>query len=135
MTNNNFRARSSSGNGTSGNHEEGAAPNPEERRQNLKYVVFYLVVAIVLFLNNRVSKHPTDNGNLSQSASNLGIDLSEDRKFEGNGSGSNGTLFVFGSRTRGTNRFSILYPWTRIAPSARSSTELLPNLTGNRFRA
>jgi len=85
MTNNNFRARSSSGNGTSGNHEEGEAPNPEERRQNLKYAVFYLVVAIILFLNNRVSKHPTDNGNLSQSASNLGIDLSADRKFEGNG--------------------------------------------------
>lgn len=88
-------------------------PNLEDWRQNLKYAVFCLIIAIILFLNNRVSKHLTDNGNLSQSAPNLGIDLSVDRKFEGNGTGSNGAsgaTYVVRFRLTNQGNQPIFYP-------------------------
>lgn len=112
MTNNNFRTHRTSGNGRRGNHQEAEAGTPTDRRQNLRYAAFYLVVAIILFLTNRVSKHPTDVGNLSQSASNPGIDLSVARKFEGKNIGTNGAGGTYIVRFRLTNQGNqpIFYP-------------------------
>ena len=112
MTDNGFRAPVTSRE-TWDNHLEVEAGGPKDQRQNLKYAVFYLVVAIVLFLANRVSTHPTDGRNLSSSTSNLGIDLSVDRKIEEDSAGANvSKAATYDVRFRLTNQGNqpIFYP-------------------------
>lgn len=137
-----------SGNGTRGNQQNALAENPKERKQNLKYAIFYLIAAIILFLANRVSTHETGNGNQSQSPSNLRIDLSVSRKLETRPTGSNAASagpFVVYLRLTNQGNQSIFYPVSsgtnhpmgrivyRIAPGAEwkplSTPELSPSTT------
>jgi hypothetical protein len=146
MTNEKFLVRFTSGNGTRRNQQNAPAGNPKDEKQNLKYAIFYLVVAIILFLANRASKHPTGNGNESQSASNLHIDLSVARKLETNPKGSNvarGETIVVRFRLSNAGNRPIFYPVSpgtnlpigqivyRIAPGsdwrALSAPELSPS--------
>jgi hypothetical protein len=111
MTNDKFRTRLISGNAVRRNQQ--GADGPKDRKQLLKYAIFYLVVAAILFVTNRVAKNPMGGRNQSQSPSNLHIDLSVARKLEPNRLGSNaagrGTYVV---RFRLTNHGNqpIFYP-------------------------
>jgi hypothetical protein len=129
MTNDKFRIHLISSNGMCRNHQ--AADSPKDRMQLLKYAIFYLVVAAILFVTHQAAKNPMAGANQSQSPSNLHIDSSVARKLEPNRlaamqPGEERTLFASGSRIMATNRFSILHPRPQIAPWARSFTGLLP---------
>jgi hypothetical protein len=50
MTIEKFPRHFASGNGTRRNQQNALAGNPKDRIQNLKYAIFYLVAAIILFL-------------------------------------------------------------------------------------
>lgn len=89
MTNDKFRMRFTFGNGIRRNQE--GADGPKDRRQLLRYAIFYLVVAAILFVTNQAAKNPVAGRNQSQSPSNLHIDLSVTRKLEPNRLGSNAT--------------------------------------------
>jgi hypothetical protein len=87
MTNHKFQRRFISGNGMPRNPQ--GADGPRDRMQLLKYAIFYLVVAAILFVTNQAPKNPMAGANQSQSPSNLHIDLSVARKLEPNRPGSN----------------------------------------------
>jgi len=77
MMNGKFEGHFSSGNGTGSRGVVGRRPsNRRERTQNLKYAIFYLVVAAPLFLGNQLAKHPRVDGNQSDAISNVSLDLS-----------------------------------------------------------
>ena len=136
MTNDKFRIHLMSGNGMRRSRRR--AGGPKDRKQLLKYAIFYLVVAAILFVTNRVAKNPMDGRN--QSPSNLHIDLSVARKLEPNRLGNNaagrGTYVV---RFRLTNHGNqpIFYPVspTQIVPWAISFTGLPPDLTGGSLQS
>lgn len=149
MTIEKFPGHFASGNGTRRNHQNALAGNPKDRIQNLKYAIFYLVAAIILFLANRVSTHPAGNGNQSQSLSNLRIDLSVAPKLETNPTGSNaasGGTFVVRFRLTNQGNQPIFYPVSpgtnhpmgqiiyRVAPGGDwkplSASELSPSTPG-----
>ncbi|MGB8113405.1 MAG: hypothetical protein WCF22_06510, partial [Candidatus Sulfotelmatobacter sp.] len=88
------------------------ADGPKDRTRLVKYAIFYLVVAAILFVTNQAAKNRMASRNQSQSPSNLHIDLSVARKLEPNRLGSNtggGTDVV---RFRLTNQGNqpIFYP-------------------------
>lgn len=87
MTNDRFRIHLISGNGM--RRKQQGADGPKDRTQLLKYAIFYLVVAAILFVTNQAAKNPMAGANQSQSPSNLHIDLSAARKLEPNRLGSN----------------------------------------------
>jgi hypothetical protein len=92
------------------------AEGPKDRMQLLKYAIFYLTVAAILFVTHEAAKNSTADTNQSQSLSNLHIDLSVAQKLEPNRPGSNaagrGTYVV---RFRLTNQGNqpIFYPVSR----------------------
>jgi hypothetical protein len=108
-----FPGRFASGNGTRPNQQNTLAGNPNDRKQNLKYAIFYLVAAIILFLANRVSTQPARNGNRSQPFSNLHLDLSVTRNVEtspvGNSAAGGGT-FVVRFRLANQGNQPVFYP-------------------------
>jgi hypothetical protein len=111
MTNDKFRIDLISGNGMHRNQQ--GADGPKDRRQLLKYAIFYLVVAAILFATNQAVKNPTLSANQSQSPLNLGIDLSVARNFHGTRTESNGArTATYVVRLRLTNQGNqpIFYP-------------------------
>jgi len=114
MINDEFRGQLTSGNGTGPRGVLGRHPgNQQERKQNLKYATFYLVVAVLLFLANQLAKHPRGDGSQSDAVLNVGFDLSVGRKPEPirarNDSAEEATYVI---RFRLTNRGnqSVFYP-------------------------
>lgn len=111
MTNEKFRIHLVSGNGMRRNQE--GTDGPKDRTQLLKYAIFYLVVAAILFVTNQAAKHLMAGANQSLPLSNLHIDLSAARKLEpyrlGSRAGGGGTYVV---RFRLTNQRNqpIFYP-------------------------
>jgi hypothetical protein len=87
MTNDRFRIHLTSGNSAHRNQQESGAP--KDRRQLLKYAIFYLVVAAILVVANKPAKSPTAAAAELRSAVNLQIDLSVTRKVEPNRLASN----------------------------------------------
>jgi hypothetical protein len=144
MTNDKFRIRLISGNAVRRNQQ--GADGPKDRKQLLKYAIFYLVVAAILFVTNQAAKNPTVGANQLQSPSSLHIDLSVARKLEpkrlgstaaGGGTGvvrfrltNQGNQPIFYPVSADTNRpmGQLLY---RIAPGSDwrplSATELSPS--------
>ncbi len=113
MTNDKFRRHFAFGNGMRRNRQGGDAAGPKDRTQLLKYAIFYFVVAAILFVSNQLAKHPTADGNQSQSPSNLHIDLSVARRLEWNRLGSNaagGATYVVRFRLTNQGNQSIFYP-------------------------
>ena len=111
MTNDKFRIHLISGNGMRRNQQ--GADGPKERTQLLKYAIFYLVVAAILFVTNQAAKNPMAGRNQSQSPSNLHIDLSVVRKLEPNRLGSNaaeGGTYVVRFRLTNQGNQPIFYP-------------------------
>ena len=112
--NDEFRRQLTSGNGTEPRGGLDRHPgNQQERKQNLKYAIFYLVVAVLLFLANQLAKHPRADGSQSDAVLNVGFDLSLGRKPEPirarNDSAEEATYVI---RFRLTNRGnqSVFYP-------------------------
>jgi len=80
MINDEFRGQLTSGNGAGPRGVLGRHPgNQQERKQNLKYAIFCLAVAVLLFLANQLAKHSRANGYRSGAVLNIGVDLSVDR--------------------------------------------------------
>jgi hypothetical protein len=75
-----FKRHIASGNrtGHQGVHDHDA-PNRQERTQHLKYAIFYLFVAALLFLANELAKYPRPNANQPDSPVNVALDLSVGR--------------------------------------------------------
>ena len=119
MINDEFRGQLTSGNGTGPGR---AWPSPwksARAKAEFEVAIFYLVVAVLLFLANQLAKHPRADGSQSDAVSNIGVDLSVDRESTPTASRSTEgqlTSFVSGSRTEETNQFSILYTPAQIAP-------------------
>jgi hypothetical protein len=76
-----------SGNGM--RRKQQGADGPKDRTQLLKYAIFYLVVAAIVFVSTQAAKNPMAGVNQSQSPPNLHINLSIARKLESNHLGSN----------------------------------------------
>jgi hypothetical protein len=137
MTNDEFRIHLISGNGV--RRDKQGAGGPKNRTQLLKYAVFYLAVAAILFVTNQTAKNPMAGRNQSQSSSNLHIDLSVARKLEPNRLGSNAAgAATYVVRFRLTNRGNqpIFYP---VSPNTNRPLghlvyRIAPDLTGGRFR-
>jgi hypothetical protein len=111
MTNHKFRIHLIAGNGMRRNQH--GADGPKHRTQPLKYAIFYLVVAAVLFVTNQAAKNPMAGGKQPQSPSNLHIDLSVDRKLEPNRLGSNaagGGMHIVRFRLTNQGNQPIFYP-------------------------
>ena len=112
MMNDEFRAHLTSGNGT-GRRGVPHPVNPQERRQNLKYAVFYLVVAVLLFLANQFAKHQRADGNQSDAALNVALDLSIGRKSDATTTGNypaNEATYVIRFRVTNRGNQSVFYP-------------------------
>jgi hypothetical protein len=113
-----------SGNGMRRNQQ--GADGPKDRTQLLKYAIFYLVVAAILFVTNQAAKNPMAGANQSQSLSNLHIDLSVARKLEANRLGSNaagGRTGVVRFRLTNQGNQPIFYPVS--ADTSRPMGQLL----------
>lgn len=82
MTDDRFRIHLTSGNSAHRNQQESGAP--KDRRQLLKYAIFYLVVAAILVVANKTAKSPMAGAAELRSAANLQIDLSVTRNLEPN---------------------------------------------------
>lgn len=61
MTNDKFRIQVISGNGMRLNRP--GAEGPKDRRQLLKYAIFYLVVAVILLVTNQAAKNAIGSAN------------------------------------------------------------------------
>ena len=110
MTNDKFRIHLISGNGMRRN-QQGAA-GLEDRKQLLKYAIFYLAVAAILFVTNQAAKNPAGR-NQSQPPSNLHIDLSVARKLEPNRLGGNAAgeeTYVVRFRLTNQGNQPVFYP-------------------------
>lgn len=155
MMNDAFEAHITSGNGT-GRRGVLHPKNPQARRQNLKYAVFYLVVAVLLFLANQFAKHPPADGNQSDAALNVALDLSVGRKSDANRTGgypANEATYVIRFRLTNRGNQSVFYPvypgtnrpighivyrvapgsdWMALSPPEKPlSTSALPSAEGN----
>jgi hypothetical protein len=141
MTNDKFRIHLISDNGMRGNQQ--GADGPEGRAQLLKYAIFYLAVAAILFATNQPAKNPMGGRDPSQSPSNLRIDLSVARKLAPNRSSSNaagGGTYVVRFRLTNQGNQPIFYPASlgtncpmghvvyRIAPGSDWGPLLTPEL-------
>ncbi len=80
MTNEKFRIHLISGNGMRRNQQ--GADGPKNRTQLLKFAIFYLVAAAILFVTNQAAKNSMAGSNQPQSPSNLRIDLSAARSLD-----------------------------------------------------
>jgi len=132
------------------------ADGPKDRTQLLKYAIFYLVVAAILFVTNQAVKNPMAGRSQSQSLSNLHMDLSVARKFERNRLGGNaagGGTYVVRFRLSNQGNQPVFYPvradtnrpmghivyriahgsdWTPLsAPEPSPSTPAQPNVSGH----
>jgi hypothetical protein len=112
MMNDEFRVPLSSGNGA-GRRSALRAVNARERRQNLKYAVFYLVVAALLFLSNQFAKHERREENQSNTALNVAVDLSVGRKSPATTTGrysANQATYIIRFRVTNRGNRSVFYP-------------------------
>jgi hypothetical protein len=105
-----FRIHLISGNSMRRNQR--GADGPHDRTQLLKFAIFYLIVAAILFATNEAAKNLMAGRNKSQWQSNLGLDLSLDRKSEPNRLGRNaaGEPYVVRFRLRNQGNQPIFYP-------------------------
>jgi len=110
MRNDGFRIHLISGNGTRPNAQ--GADGLTHRTQLLKYAIFYLVVAAVLFVTSQVAKKTVGGANQTQSPSNLHIDLCVGRKLDQNrlGSAAGKGVYVVHFRFSNQGNQPIFYP-------------------------
>lgn len=109
MTDDNLRMLRMPGNGMI-RHQQ-SADCPKDRTQLLKYAIFYLTVAAVLFATNRAVKNPTAGTNQAQWGSRVHLDLSVVRKSERSGSSIAGErTYVVRFRLRNQGNQPIFYP-------------------------
>lgn len=111
MTNENGRIHLKSVDSIRRNQE--GSEGPKDRAERLKYAIFYLVVAVILFVTNQPAKHSMHGANQSQSPSNLHLDLSVARKVELNGLGSHaaeGGAYLVRFRLMNQGNQPIFYP-------------------------
>jgi hypothetical protein len=104
-----FQIHLISGNGARRKRQD--ADGPKDRTQLLKYAIFYLVVAAILFVTTQTGRKSTARGN--RSPSNLHIDLSAARKLEPNRLGSDpaeGGTYVVRFRLTNQGKQPIFYP-------------------------